>query len=616
MNFDRINFKKIKQSFNNLKIHNKIIFLITFSITILLVITGLFSFSISSQIVNKQINYNLTSSVQQISDNLDTYITNIVSYAGFVYQDRQIQKYLANENAYSMQECNDYIRPKLSSYGVASTYLFSHDGRVYGYNINFTNTDYNYKDSKEYKLCKVNNEKFIWMTTNNGTIGSEFYPDNVKDMFYIASIIKDFDSMNEVGLMLMTFRESDIFSIYNKFKMTENSYGFIIDSSGKIVSHQNKSLLGKKSEMNSIIEKNTSESPNGKFSYKSGNKEFMVIYSTLTSTKWKLIYVIPYDDILKNINLMKNMFLIIMIGVLIIAFVLAYIISKSISKPIVHIISQMDSYGKGNLSTNIVDYRDRTDEVGVLANEFNKMITQINNLIKNNYRNEIKKKEAEIKALEAQINPHFLYNTLDCINFMARKYKAMDISKMAICLGDLMRVSIRKDINMITIKDELSYIQNYMDIQKIRYGDKLSLIVDVDTRILDAILPKLILQPIIENAIVHGIEEKVGNGTITIHGYNQNDLIVVEVTDDGIGFNDEEVKRILKNNLIQYENMTNNALYNNSEIISSQSGNNIGVMNVDMRLKILYGKDYGVNIKTTMGVGTKVTITFPCSIKF
>lgn len=177
--------------------------------------------------------------------------------------------------------------------------------------------------------------------------------------------------------------------------------------------------------------------------------------------------------------------------------------------------------------------------------------------------------------------------------------------------GDLMRISIRKDKSIITVKEEINYIENYMTIQKIRYQDKLHLQVNVQDELYTCLIPKLILQPIVENAVVHGIEEKVGNGTVILNAYRQDAIAVFDIIDDGVGMDEEVMQEMLDNNLKEYEGV--DAGGRRQEAVSGvgRRGSSIGMLNVDMRLKIIYGGEYGISIQSRRNEGTKVTIRLP-----
>jgi two-component system, sensor histidine kinase YesM len=596
--------------FNNLKIKNKLVLMLVILIIVPLGIMGFVTFRIASKAVQEKVDYNLRSSVRQIGYNLDVILANMRSMVAGVYQDRLTQKFLSSGGTiYTRQQYEDFIMTKISRDN-AATYLFTWDSRLYGYNISYTEENINYKNTMEYRLCRESNDKLVWMPTNKISIGSKIFPDDTRDRFGIAMIMKDFDSMREAGFVEMTFKESDIFNVYNKIQMSENSYGFVIDQQGIVVSHKDKYLLGKMLPTFSYLTDLKDKEGGGSFITRISGKDSLVVYETLTTTGWKLVYIVPTKDLTKDIILIKNIFLIIISICSVIAILIALFISRSISNPIEHIISLMTKFADGDMSVRIRKYHSRNDEVGVLATEFNSMIIQINSLIKNNYDNEIRKKEAEIAALQAQINPHFLYNTLDCIHFIARKYKVEEISRMVLALGDLMRISIRKDKSIITVKEEINYIENYMTIQKIRYKDKLSLQIHVQEELYDCMIPKLILQPIVENAVVHGIEEKVGNGTVILNAYRQDTDAVFEIIDDGVGFNEDVVQEMLDKNLREYEGVD---MGGQREYISGSRnrGSSIGMLNVDMRLKIIYGGEYGVSIQSRRKEGTKVTIRLP-----
>jgi len=273
--------------------------------------------------------------------------------------------------------------------------------------------------------------------------------------------------------------------------------------------------------------------------------------------------------------------------------VLSVVISKGISKPVRDLSERMHEVGEGNFNVYI-DY-DSNDEIGVLSRHFNEMVSQVRQLIKKVYQEELLKQKAELKSLRMQINPHFLYNTLESINWMARMHGVPEIGKMVKALGDLMRASIGGE-DFISVREEIRNIENYLTIQKFRYGDKIEAETDIAHEILDAKIPKLILQPVVENAIVHGIENKIGNGKIIIQGFFENGTIILQVKDNGIGM-DEEV--------------SSGILSENHEPENGEKHTHIGLKNVDRRIKMYYGEKYGVNIQSRKGYGTCVRITFP-----
>ena len=171
------------------------------------------------------------------------------------------------------------------------------------------------------------------------------------------------------------------------------------------------------------------------------------------------------------------------------------------------------------------------------------MLGEINSLIDNVYKQEILKKEAEYQMLEAQINPHFIYNVMDTISWTARANHLDDLSEMVSALSKLLRTSISKK-TFVTVSEEVSCVNNYLTIQKFRYKDRIGTVIDVDQELLEIIIPKLILEPLVENAVIHGLEEKEGRGLILVSGRKQGDALVFKVKDTGVGMSKEQIERI------------------------------------------------------------------------
>jgi two-component system sensor histidine kinase YesM len=210
---------------------------------------------------------------------------------------------------------------------------------------------------------------------------------------------------------------------------------------------------------------------------------------------------------------------------------------------------------------------------------------------------EILEKEMEFKTLQSQMNPHFLYNTLDAINWMAFKQKQTEICNLISAISNLMRISISNKQSLIPLEQELGYVKDYLYIQSIRYKDRLETVYDIDAALLGQVIPKLIIQPIVENAIVHGIEKSYDKNTLYISAIRMGGNIDIIVKDTGVGMPEEKVKELLK----EPETVKS----------SSASHTNLGIYAVHKRLQFLYGEDYGLSVQSEMGEGTTVVIHIP-----
>jgi two-component system sensor histidine kinase YesM len=236
------------------------------------------------------------------------------------------------------------------------------------------------------------------------------------------------------------------------------------------------------------------------------------------------------------------------------------------------------------------------DEVGELGSSFNNMVKEINNLITLVQKEEKSKRIAEMNVLQAQIKPHFMYNTLDTIRWMAEEHNEEDIVEIIEAFTNLLRISLSKGKEKINVQDEFNHVQSYLIIQKIRYEDKLDYEIQFDENILNYKVIKLILQPLVENAIYHGIKEKRGSGKIIITASIEEDMLLFNVSDNGKGMEEEVLNKINK--------MLVGGSENKNEI-------GYGIFNVNERIRIMYGEEYGLKYKSIYGEGTIVELRHP-----
>ena len=242
-----------------------------------------------------------------------------------------------------------------------------------------------------------------------------------------------------------------------------------------------------------------------------------------------------------------------------------------------------------NFDVEILD--SRRDEFGLLFSTFNFMVRKIKQLICEVYQEKISQKNAEIKALQAQINPHFLYNTLDSINWMLIERGEMDISDVVISLGSILRYSISGKEGMVPLQDEMQYTDSYLCIQKNRMEERLNYQLDVAEDTLHYIVPKLILQPIVENAVLHGIEPKLEGGTVRVQSFLKENFLVISVKDDGVGMPEEKLEKLkagISGDDEQYDR--------------------IGMKNIQRRLELCFGAESHMEIESSMENGTEVIL--------
>ena len=242
---------------------------------------------------------------------------------------------------------------------------------------------------------------------------------------------------------------------------------------------------------------------------------------------------------------------------------------------------------------------DSQDEFRDLALVYNDMMARIDNLIDTVYSKELLVKSAELKAFQAQINPHFIYNTLDCINSLLDLNRPEDVKKTVTALANLIRANV-KGKELLPVREELKHIDQYMYINKMRYGDKLLFLCEIPESMMDYYLPKLILQPLLENSVVHGVSHLLGRGMIGLFGEEGEDCISFTVKDNGAGIPQEVIDALLDQEDTSF-----------SEIRQYDGKESIGLKNIQARVRLMYGEAYGLKIQNLQGKGSSVTVRLP-----
>ncbi len=381
---------------------------------------------------------------------------------------------------------------------------------------------------------------------------------------FVLSISKDINILGEnVGVVIFDISYKALNEYLKSVSMGDNNDNIILDDKNNVIYYKNVDCFVDKKCVDKFINYNTNEK-------NSDNKAFIKV--DIKNTNWTLISISEMNDL----KTLQNSFLHIIIIIFLVSltfttFITALIILKLI-KPLKLLGHHMQNF-ENSLSEFTFD-KEVSTEVEVLTKNFNAMINKIKYL-----------REYEIKALHSQINPHFLYNTLDTIIWMAEfedKNKVISITKS---LANFFRLSLSNGNEKISLEDEIKHVKEYLFIQKQRYEDKLTYNFNVDEKLLKYEVPKIIIQPIVENSIYHGIKNIFENGIINIDVYEENENIMISVKDNGIGF---EKSKGLKNSKI----------------------GGVGIQNVDKRIKYYYGNDYGI-IRKDVSVGAEVVIILP-----
>lgn len=410
----------------------------------------------------------------------------------------------------------------------------------------------------------------------------------------VLSLCQKLISFNDkscIGLLEIEISEKVLFD--NLVGSSNGEYFIVFDQEGKIVSHNTYNFLPQKyqTELIPTISKDEIE---GVYTLK--NEKLLIYSIPLVNIGCRLVGIIPLESFIKSDGNYTLIVACVIIAALIIFGVIIYLVTKRLTRRLKLLVKGLKSVRDENI--NIKMPVDTHDEFGELAESFNHMTERIHSLIERVYKAQITEKESELKALEAQINPHFLYNTLSTISWMARKAKAGNIDHLSLQLSQFYRLVLSKGKSVITVEDEINLLKSYVEIEKIRFENMLDVKYDLDEKALSYTMIKIILQPIAENTINHGILPKECRGTMIVKLRQDEENLYFTIIDDGIGMSRSTLERI-----------------KNGQIVKNRESG-YAIHNIMERLKSVYGEKTDIIIASRPGIGCAVRIVIPKSPMF
>lgn len=445
------------------------------------------------------------------------------------------------------------------------------------------------------KIAVQNDGKGVWVLSNtydqkNQPYRTIAYTQALKDVF------GDFQPI--IGTLTIQFSNEKLQEWIKSLKTNDQGDFYLIDKKdGTIVLGPDQSSTGKPL----LNEQNFSEfekvRPEPYFFINEEKGQTLIVYKSFMNSDWMLVGKVPVNVLLARVNSVAQRTILIGLSALLSTMLFASFLSSRVLIPIKRLRKGMKQMETGNYNISVPV--ETKDEIGYFCQSFNQMTHRINHLVVQVYETELLKKDAEIKALQSQMNPHFLYNTLGTIESLAPvQGEGQMISVMCRSLAQMLRYNIN-GASFSTLGEEIEQLEVYLSIQKIRYETRLEYNIIVDPELTKMRIPKLLFQPIVENSIIHGIERSRKGGTIQIEAVSIDEQdAMIKVTDNGVGMDPDKLKDL--------------QLRLNTWSASSYSANNqqtsIGMVNVHARLKLLYGEQYGVAIKSVFGEGTQVTI--------
>ena len=576
----RIRFKSIRTSM-----------IIYFSLLVLLTVTVFMFFSIrytkNNLTENSKKNSRLL--IEQVNFNIENYIDYMENISQVVMSNRDMTSYLfdqdTKETGSDLKEAfQTILHARTDIYNIA---VLGDNGRYF---INNGTDILNLRSrlaQKEWYLDARKEGSGILISSSHV---QNLVKDDYKWVVTLSRGITNPETGKVEGLLVIDLNYDVINDLCESITLGNKGYVYIIDRKGEIVYHPQQQLI-----LSGVKKELLKEVSNGgtSISHTDENGENK-IYTPFHSNKtgWTIVGVVYTSELAGDEKEVRTMYIGAACTLILFACILAVLLSARITRPIKQLQAAMKEVQQGKFEQVYIDTGGE-NEISSLTRSFNKMTERIEELMKNNRKEQAEKRKSELKALQSQINPHFLYNTLDSIIWLIETEDLSQAIKMTSVLARFFRQAIGNSKIYVSVWQELEYTRNYLLIQQMRYKDKVAFRILVDEDVMECAIVKLVLQPLVENALYHGLKYKTTQGNIIITGGREGDFVILKIQDDGIGMSKEALASVFK------------------EKVSDKRHNGVGMKNIEDRLKMHYGPDYGLFVESEEGRGTTVTVTIP-----
>lgn len=593
--------KRIKNWFQGLKLNNKFTIICLIFVTIpMIVLAGWMFWNIEDNLINEKLSamkFKLDMAYAQVIKNVDT----INMSTQFFLSDQGLKDFLSAEKRgdnYTTEALLDFYNRDVASLERMvnnNTYLYQirvyvdSDGmqemmpilyrRERMQRLSFWREDFSYGWKYGYKDN---------LFSSYGQLTGE------REILSLLTSMEDY-GLGEIGVLEVAMYMDTMFPVI--YESSETLWGSFADGDGNLHFAQGIDTEFNQKLIRTILKDNQNiKDDMHVYFYKTQGRQLVIGYQPLRELNGILVYV---DDIESDLTKIRNQrYVFVLCGILVIVLlaVLVNKVAKGMLKQFYSILRSIRKVQKGDL--DLVIENCGSNEMGELGDQINKMLYNIKQLTTDNLNHELLVKNTEIRALQNQINAHFIYNVLESIKMMAEIKEDYDISDAITSLGKLLRYSMKWVPGNVTVEEELEYIRNYLSLINLRFDYEIYLSVNIPQVILKQRIPKMSLQPIVENAIYHGIEKMAEDTNIYMKGIEDKEDCIIEITDAGRGMSEEEVENLYKRISGEVE-------------VSGGAGNGIGLKNVQDRIKINFGEKYGIEIASKLGCYTKIMVRIP-----
>lgn len=572
-----------------------------------LIIVGVISYTVSSNAIINEIKKNNAQLIDEATHNIDDYLQDLNQLSN-TYVSKVLYKSINSMEALNknidindlevlenLMQMNEYLNTTFTSSDTfMSIRLFSDKGEFISCAFDMNNyrlQSYNSPQEAGWRQRMLENRQ------DQLIFGVHPLEQNGAYSFVASRPAINPYTRKRYGYICYDKKFGSFSKIFKQFEAREGSELLVYNSGGVLLYHTNPTLIG--SRISGEIARLIRGPGNGSLIEKMNRKQMIVTYNKLALGNLTVVGLVPFSVFMKHILPLRNLILVISIISLCLVIILSMILSFYITRPIKKLNRLMTEVEFGNFDVTIEDIKD-DDEIGHLSRSFNSMVSTIRQLIMSRYEMELRNKDAELKALLMQINPHFLYNTLEVVSGIADCEGVKSISEITQSLSKMLRYNIDLKNEQVRLAEEINNCRNFFLILKSRFENNLTIEEEFDPAAGDCLILKLVLQPLIENCIKHGIEKKIGQGYLKLTTKKEGKFIRISLTDNGVGFAPEKLREFE-----EFQGEVSSAFYGASATKS------LGLKNVYARLKIFFGDQLLFNIKSVPGEGTCISIRIP-----
>lgn len=580
--------KKIKQIYVNMSLSNKITYMVLITVMIPVFIISMIYFKQMQVSIRQEVSSNYVDFVKQYKTNLNYKLTvyqNLIESFSNNYNLLQVLKDQYKYSSTDMVYISNVFTEEIEK-AVFTEYSEIYNITFYAENREFPSngrgaSNYNVLENEYWYTLMVNRMDAGQSILRYQTLGYKHeilsFVHHIRATNSSQLELEEPLALLKVDVMANTLFDKDLIN-----NLDANNQFIILDQHNTVI-FSSTEVLENRTFAEAVV--------NQAGVHYLETKEILVS-DYIENLNWRILFLFPYYEVEQKMDNVLKQAVPYVITICLFAVMMSYAMSYILMQRLKRFIRKMSKVKEGHLE--ITDYIEGRDEIAIIDSQFNMMVSRLQEVIQENYIQGLQKKKAELTALQNQINPHFLFNTLESINSMATIIEAKEISAVSQSLGEILRYSITISDELVKLSEEIKHIENYVNIQNVRFDNRFKLEIEVEDTLRSSKLMKLILQPIVENAILHAYRGKRGVGIMKVEAEAVRSNLLITVSDDGKGMAQEQLDQL------------------NARIIAREpEGKSIGLKNVHSRIQLAFGEQYGLKIESTVDVGTKVLILLP-----